>query len=70
MSQQLYLSQDQVDSIQKSNIKVNILDDEDHHSILIEVDINSGIDVFQLFMAGVRYGVLNHDKYDNSEPSF
>lgn len=70
MSHQLFLSQDQVESIQNANVKVNILNDEEPHSVLFEVDVDSGIDVYKLFMAGVRYGVMNHDKYSNGESSF
>ena len=66
MKYKLFLTQDQIDAIRELNVKIEEIENEYNnapYSVLNEITIENASDVFQLFIAGVRYGVENHNKY-------
>lgn len=66
MKYKLFLTQDQIDTIRELNVKIEEIEseyDNAPHSVLCEITIETLSDVFQLFMAGIRYGVEHHNEY-------
>ena len=69
MEYKLYLTQDQIDAIRELNVKIEEIESEYNnapHSMLCEITIENASDVFKIFIAGIRYGVENHNEYERS----